>query len=359
MSTNHEHDGEDELQAARRTAHALGQTEGAEHAEVAAELAASPQARQEVEAVEALAAQLKEVAREAPRPEPSPALREAVERRLAELEPAAGRAAAQGPARPWWQSRLAALALTVACLLVFTVPIARWTHLLGPGKEREVAKQSANQPTTTQDNLISELDRPLEEPDVSDIGDIEAKPAPEMDLDPTLEKPGVAAQGHPDDAPVAPLIEHKGGGTARGPIDRDGAMAFGPSRPRVAGPQGVGTGVGTGRDSGGDGSDVAPGFARVVMAVNRRTCLKVAPATALRASTSTTAVFWVTSTGNHPATSRTKAQQPTSKKAKLSPRQRVKKAVKARAIPRSPAVAKDRQTPSRMARALEGSIKTL
>ena len=100
MTTNHEHDGEDEIQAARRTAYALGQTEGAEQAEVAAELAASPQARQEVEAVEALAARLKEAAREAPQPEPSPALREAIERRLAELEPAAGRAAvhAQVPA---------------------------------------------------------------------------------------------------------------------------------------------------------------------------------------------------------------------------------------------------------------------
>ena len=179
MSTNHEHNGEDELQAARRTAHALGQTEGAEHAEVAAELAASPQARQEVEAVEALAAQLKEVAREAPRPEPSPALREAVERRLAELEPAAGRAAASGQAWPWWRSRLAVLAVTVACLVVFTVPIARWTHLLTPRQEPEVAKQSANpKRIITQDNLISEPDRPLEEPDVSDIGDIEAKPAP-------------------------------------------------------------------------------------------------------------------------------------------------------------------------------------
>ena len=72
MSTNHEHDGEDEIQAARRTAHALGQTEGAEQAEVAAELAASPQARQEVEAVQALAARLKEAARRPRSPSPRP-----------------------------------------------------------------------------------------------------------------------------------------------------------------------------------------------------------------------------------------------------------------------------------------------
>ena len=143
MSTNHKHDGEDELQAARRTAHALGQTEGAEQAEVAAEMAASPQVRQEVEDVQALAARLKEAARAVPQPEPSPALREAVERRVTELEPAIGRAAVPGPARPWWRSRLMALALTAACLLALAVPIVRSTLVLGPGKEREVAKQTA------------------------------------------------------------------------------------------------------------------------------------------------------------------------------------------------------------------------
>src|SRR5208337_2175732 len=100
MSTNHEHDGEDELHSARRTAYALGQTEAAEQAEVAAEQAASEQARHEVEAIQALAARLKEAALEAPQPEPSPALREAIERRLAELEPVAGRAAPR-KARPW------------------------------------------------------------------------------------------------------------------------------------------------------------------------------------------------------------------------------------------------------------------
>ena len=74
MTTNHEHDGEDELKAARRTAHALGQTDGAEQAEVWAELASSPRAQREVEAVQALAARLKEAARKAPQPECSPAL---------------------------------------------------------------------------------------------------------------------------------------------------------------------------------------------------------------------------------------------------------------------------------------------
>ena len=65
---------------------------------MAAELAASPQARQEVETVEALAARLKEAARAAPQPEPSPAFRGVVERRLAELNPPRScRAKEQGP----------------------------------------------------------------------------------------------------------------------------------------------------------------------------------------------------------------------------------------------------------------------
>ncbi len=143
MSTNHEHDGEDEGRSARRTAHTLGQTLGAEEAEVAAELAASPQARQELEAVEALAARLKEAARAAPRPEPSPALREAIERRLAELEPAAGRAAGPGAARPWWRGRLMALALSAACLAALAVPIAWSMHWFGTRKVSEVARQAA------------------------------------------------------------------------------------------------------------------------------------------------------------------------------------------------------------------------
>ena len=146
MNTNHEHGGEDELRAARRTAYALGQTQGAEQAEVAAELAASPRARQEVEAVEALAARLKEAAREAPQPGPSPAIREAVERRLAELEPVAGRAAAQGPARAWWRSRLAALALTAACLAAVAVPVGWSMHLFEPETQREVARQERQRP---------------------------------------------------------------------------------------------------------------------------------------------------------------------------------------------------------------------
>ena len=166
MSTNHEFNGEDEIQAARRTAHALGQTQGAERGEVAAEMAASPQVYQEVEEVEALAARLKKAAHEAPQPEPSPALREAVERRLAELEATAGRvavpapveadthgdsvicasrAAGLGPTRPWWRNRLAALALTAACLVALAVPILWSTGIFGPEKEPQLAGQTAGE----------------------------------------------------------------------------------------------------------------------------------------------------------------------------------------------------------------------
>jgi hypothetical protein len=140
MFTNHERNGEDELQAARRTAYALGQTSGAEEAAIKAELAASPQAQQEVEAVAALAAQLKEAAGAVPRPEASPELRQAVKRRLAKLAPAAGRAVTAGSAGKRWPRRLAALALTVA-LLALALPIA-WPVRQKTGKVREMARQS-------------------------------------------------------------------------------------------------------------------------------------------------------------------------------------------------------------------------
>ena len=269
MDNNHEHDGEDELQAARRTAHALGQTEGAEKAEVAAELAASPQARQEVEAVEALAARLKEAAREAPQPEPSPTIREAIERRLAELEPAAGRAAAAGAARPWWRSRLATLALTAACLVALAVPIVWSTGLLGPGKERKVASGSADRDAAITPSHLPETF------DSFDIGGSNESATTEMDRDPTLHKPRF------DDVEVnhtsrnsAPSSWGAAGGSSHGDATKDshvdgddaiahyrkdveinpadararlGATAFGPG-PTLPGATGTGVALGTGRD---------------------------------------------------------------------------------------------------------------
>ncbi len=143
MSTNHEHNDSDELQAARRTAHALGQTDGAEQAKLWVELASSPKAQREVEAVQAVAARLKEAARAVPQPEPSPALREAVKRRLAEIGPIASRAAVQATSRPWWRSRMMAVGLTAASVVALAVPIVRWSNSLRAGKERTLAMQTA------------------------------------------------------------------------------------------------------------------------------------------------------------------------------------------------------------------------
>ena len=258
MSTNHEHDGEDELQAARRTAHGLGQTGAAEQAEVAAEMAASSQARQEVEEVEALAARLKEAAREAPQPGPSPALREAVERRLAELEPAAGRAGGQGPARRRWRKRLTAMAVAAACLVALAVPVVRSMKFFDLGESREVAKQSvASAPlpaAAARETKAAKGQAMPEQFDRTDVGEIEESPPTEMDTDPTLEKPGQASQDaeYKDDSRV---FEHRAGGMASGSKDMTshGVMAFGPG-PKVTGALGVGVGVGTGKQWGSGGS---------------------------------------------------------------------------------------------------------
>ncbi|MGA2034166.1 MAG: hypothetical protein ABSG68_18130, partial [Thermoguttaceae bacterium] len=90
MSTN-DQNGEDQGRAARLTAYALGQLDSSERAEVEAELAAAPKAQepkiQEVVRIErALAAELRKTAQQGPTPARSAALRQAVERRLQELE---------------------------------------------------------------------------------------------------------------------------------------------------------------------------------------------------------------------------------------------------------------------------------
>src|SRR5437868_6865220 len=114
MSTNYEHNGEDDTLAARRTAHALGQTAAEDWAAVESEMAASPQARQEVEAIAAVAARLKEAAQLTPPAVRSPALRAAVEERLAALESVA-RPVVRGQA-PSWRRRVIAWVLSAACL---------------------------------------------------------------------------------------------------------------------------------------------------------------------------------------------------------------------------------------------------
>ncbi|MGA2618304.1 MAG: hypothetical protein ABSF26_11885 [Thermoguttaceae bacterium] len=121
MSTN-DQNGEDQRRAARLTAYALGQLGSSEQAAVEAELAASPQAREAVRAERALAAQLRTAAHNWPLPERSAGLRQAVERRLRELE-AAGAAPPSVAKRPPRRRRpLWPILLVAATLLLAVVP---------------------------------------------------------------------------------------------------------------------------------------------------------------------------------------------------------------------------------------------
>ena len=138
MSTDHE----EEVRAARLTAHALGQTDEAERAKIEAEMAVSAQVRQEVEAVRSLAGQLKAAVAAAPQPGPSAGLREAIQRRLSEIAPA-NTAAAGDKVRPWWRSRLAAFAAAAACLAAIAVPIASSTNFFGSRAPRKLARQTS------------------------------------------------------------------------------------------------------------------------------------------------------------------------------------------------------------------------
>ena len=107
------------------------------------------------------------------------------------------------------------------------------------------------------ESKAEEVDKTAKQPlDRVDVGDIEPTPPAELDVDPTLEKPAVAAQEaeYNDDSKV---FEHKGGGTATGVKDLasgggGGALAFGPG-PKLSGAPGMG-GVGTGKDYGSGGS---------------------------------------------------------------------------------------------------------
>ncbi|MGA2620674.1 MAG: prenyltransferase/squalene oxidase repeat-containing protein [Thermoguttaceae bacterium] len=90
-----------------------------------------------------------------------------------------------------------------------------------------------------------------------DIGDPDDKPPPELDVDPTLEKAGHAAQEeeYNDDSDK---FEHKGGGMVSGSKDvTSGMIGFsGVGSGAKATGQGIGVGLGTGKNwgSGGDGT---------------------------------------------------------------------------------------------------------
>ena len=142
MSTNYEHNGEDDTLAARRTAHALGQTTGDDWAAVEAEMAASPQARQEVAAIAAVAQRLKEAAVTTPPAVRSASLRAAVEARLTELESAA-RPVVRGPV-PQRRRRVVTWVMAAGCLAGVAVAFMRQTSYFGRGEPRQVANSAAS-----------------------------------------------------------------------------------------------------------------------------------------------------------------------------------------------------------------------
>ena len=88
-----------------------------------------------------------------------------------------------------------------------------------------------------------------------DLGEIEETPPPQLDVDPTLEKPKTEAHEEEvyDDSKV---FEHRGGGSNKGAdIAGGGAgvLAFG-SGPKLSGPQGIGQGLGEGKEYGKGGA---------------------------------------------------------------------------------------------------------
>jgi len=130
MNTDRHEPNSRDLDDARLTAYALGQLDERERAAVERDLARADKergekARQAVEQIRALAGHIQEAARLDPGPPPSASLREAVERRLSQLEdekmetkPVASTGAdAKRSRRPW-------IALAVAvCLLIAVIPL--------------------------------------------------------------------------------------------------------------------------------------------------------------------------------------------------------------------------------------------
>ena len=81
-----------------------------------------------------------------------------------------------------------------------------------------------------------------------DLGEIEETPPPQLDVDPTLEKPKTEAHDE-EYYDESKNFEHRGGGSKTGAADNPGGgagvLAFG-SGPKVTGAAGIGTGIGDG-----------------------------------------------------------------------------------------------------------------
>ncbi len=255
MSTNYEHNGEDDTLAARRTAHALGQTSGDDWAAVEAEMAASPQARQDVEASAAMAQRLKEAAETTPPAVRSPELRAAVEARLAKLE-AAARPTVRGPV-PQWRRRVVTWVLTAGCLAGVALAIMRQSNFFEAREPRQVAQTAGTPRMDASDARLNAAARllvrggpaktsnnPKDQLPYLESSEVEPPATPQLDVDPTLHTPRVSAEEFQDDSRV---FAHRGGGTVAGQnVTSPGYSAFGPGGPNV---RGRGQGVASGEPS--------------------------------------------------------------------------------------------------------------
>ncbi len=130
-NSNNENNGEDERRAARLTAHALGQTDTAERAALEAELAANPLDMKTVREERAFATDLRRAVEHDAAPERSPELREAVERRLKELEAAAAVVPPAIANRKPPRSRRVLVVAIAATLMVAAVPTYFYSRVQG------------------------------------------------------------------------------------------------------------------------------------------------------------------------------------------------------------------------------------
>jgi hypothetical protein len=297
--------GEDSRRAARLTAHALGQVDPPERAEVEAELSASAKARETVRIEQALAAQLRKAAQQAPLPERSAELRKAVERRLQELQGAtAGSSSSALPGDsstlldkpavapgPRGRSRWA-IPLVAATLLLAAVPayfflasrnaIRAARNVAATGSASPAADASHPMPSGVMGSAIHGAEgkqsvegaypnygippsdaaksraMPATEPpplEKFEVGEPPKEPTFQDTSPLTLEKPGQREQGeqYSDDGGI---FEHKGGGTASDSKDSlggPGGFNGMSSSPRA---RAIGNGGGMGLGTGGQGFGV-------------------------------------------------------------------------------------------------------
>jgi len=126
MNSNHEDPASRELNEARLTAYALGQLDAKERAAIEAKLARSEKARRDVAETSALADHLNEANRQYLSPQPSAALREAIDGHLTELEVAKmeTRPTPSSVAKSSKSRRPLIAVAVVACLVVAVVALA-------------------------------------------------------------------------------------------------------------------------------------------------------------------------------------------------------------------------------------------